>query len=93
MADLSQQLKRPFDALSPSSSIDSGEATTNSALATGTSTAATSAAPTPSYQPGPAAPVQQANKKLKLRFGASVKDATGASGDKQELDRRRDAFL
>jgi hypothetical protein len=85
-------LKRPFDALSPSASSDSGDTTV--AFGTGASTAITSAVPTPSYSTYLQEDPQQLAKKLRLKFGTSSKDAHSATaGDKAELDRRRDAFL
>lgn len=94
MADPSQlTLKRPFDALSPASSSESVEGSSSSAFATGQSTATTSAAPTPIYQPALADPApQQLAKKLRLKFGGGS-STSSANTDKQELERRRDAFL
>lgn len=78
--------KRPFDLVSSSGN--------SPASANDYSTAATSAVPTP----GSATPEEQAeaqlhlaSKKLKLKFGSSGTGAT--TGDRAELDRRRDAFL
>lgn len=81
-------LKRAFDAISPSASSSSGD---DPSYGDYTSTATTSAIPTPSYQPAAPVQPQQLAKKLKLKFGSS-KDAQ-AGGDKLELERRREAFL
>lgn len=89
--------KRPFDAVSSSSSDGLAPA-----FGEGMSTAATSAVATPVFSGGqdPTAVLGtsiksvQPIKQLKLRYGQSVKgDGGSGSGDKAELDQRRDAFL
>lgn len=83
MADM----KRPFDALSSSSSEDPLTAGFGEEL----STAATSAAATPVYSGNNGTHTNQPVKSLKLRHGQTATNA--GSSDKSELDARRDAFL